>query len=56
MQKYPDNSLSYGLVHCSASASLSKGRRRGWPNVRPGIDVNSDQVLNTGKPDKPWMK
>jgi hypothetical protein len=33
----------------------SKDDRRGWLNVWPGIDVNSDQTLNTGKPDKLWM-
>lgn len=42
---------SWNPLSC-ASASLSKGRRRGWLNVWPGIDVNSDQTLNTGKPDK----
>lgn len=27
-------------------ALLSKGRRRGWLNVKPGVAVNSDQSLN----------
>ena len=54
MHTHPYNSLSFGLVRCYASASLSKGRRRGWLNVQSGIAVNSDQGLNQTI-GKPWM-
>jgi len=54
MKTHPYNSFSFRFVRFCAWASVET-QRRGWPNVRPEIDVNSDQVLNTGKPDKPWM-
>ena len=43
------------LIKC-ASALLWKRSRRGWPNVRLGIDVNSDQNLNPALPGKLCMK
>jgi hypothetical protein len=46
MQKTTTIRFSSRFHLSCASAFLSKGRRRGWPNVRPGIDVNSDQSLN----------
>ena len=46
MQKTTTIRFSSRFSLSCASASLSKGRRRGWLNVWPGIDVNSDQTLN----------
>jgi len=43
------------LSHLCAQSTVRQAQRRGWLNVWPGIDVNSDQTLNTGKPDKLWM-
>lgn len=40
------------LSHLCAQSTVRQAQRRGWLNVWPGIDVNSDQNLNTGKPDK----
>jgi hypothetical protein len=43
------------LPDSNVSAFRVKVRRRGWANLRLGIDVNSDQSLNLAVPGRLWI-